>query len=52
MNNLQVFFNINIKKKKIDFLITKMNEPNSIFFKNCILDESNIDQFFFLRNLK
>ena len=46
MNNLQVFFNININKKKIDFLITKMNEPNSIFFKNYILDESNGNQFF------
>ena len=47
MNDLQVFFNINIKQKKIDFLINSINEPNPIFLKNYILEETNENQFLF-----
>jgi len=52
MNDFQIFFNINIKQKEIDFIITSKNESNPIFYKNFNLDISNKDQSFFLKNLE
>ena len=52
MNDHQVFFNINIKHKQIDFLINSINEPNPIFLKNYILDETNENQFLFSKKLE
>ena len=52
MNDHQVFFNINIKHKQIDFLINSKNESNPIFFKNYILDETNVNQFLFSGKLE
>ena len=52
MNDLKIFFNINIKQKKIDFIITSNNKQNPIFYKNSNLDISNKDQSFFLKNLE
>ena len=52
MNDLQIFFNINIKKKQIDFLINSVNETNPIFLKNYILDESSGDQFLISKKLE
>ena len=52
MNDLQVFFNINIKQKQIDFLINSINESNPIFLKNYILDEINENQFLFSKKLE
>tara|TARA_A100001011_G_scaffold324856_1_gene347441 strand:+ start:831 stop:1538 length:708 start_codon:yes stop_codon:yes gene_type:complete len=52
MNNHQVFFNINIKQKQIDFLINSTNESNPIFLKNYIVDETNGNQFLFSEKLE
>ncbi len=52
MNDLQIFFNVNIKKKQIDFLINAVNETNPIFLKNYILDESSVDQFLISKKLE
>ena len=52
MNDLQIFFNINIKQKQIDFLINSVNETNPIFLKNYILDESSGDQFLISKKME
>ncbi len=52
MNDHQVFFNINIKQKQIDFLISSTNESNPIFLKNYIVDETNGNQFLFSEKLE
>ncbi len=52
MNDFQIFFNINMKQKKIDFLITSMNKTDPIFFKNFVLDGLNQNQFLFSKNFE
>ncbi len=52
MNDLQIFFNINIEQKQIDFLINSTNESNPIFLKNYILDEIDRNQFFFSKRIE
>jgi len=52
MNDLRVFFNINIKQKQIDFLINSINETSPIFLKNYILDESNGNHFLISKKLE
>ena len=52
MNDLQVFFNINIKQNKIDFFINSINEPNPIFLKKYISDETNENQFLISKKLE
>ena len=52
MNDLQVFFNINIKQKQIDFLINSINETSPIFLKNCILDDLSGNQFLISKKLE
>ncbi len=52
MNDLQIFFNINIKYKQIDFIITSINKSNPIFSKSVSLDNSNKNEFFPFKNLE
>ena len=52
MNDFQIFFNININQKKIDFIITSTNEPRPIFFKNSSFDTPNKDHYYFRKSLE
>ena len=52
MNDLQIFFNINIKYKKIDFIVVSMKQSNTIFSKSISLDHLNQNEFFSFENLE
>ena len=52
MNDFQIFFNINIKYKQVDFIVTSINKSDPIFSKSVSLDGSNQNEFPSFENLE